>query len=154
MSTTFPVYGIQYSQVCGRIVGYQVGTPNAFFTFSIDGQNIDGYYLGDISLTHGQSPRQHIWSFVGAVGEGYTRIQSLCPCTRNTSIEYVPPFVGSDYFCDTAIRDNSWQEGVFYSNDPHWDGQGCESTSIVAVSSTIHHGSAKHFPSQLWKILS
>ena len=129
MSTTFPVYGIEYSEVCGRIVGYQFGSPNAFFYYS-NGQNIDGYYLYGISLTHGQSPRQHIWSFVGAVGEGFTHgNRHLCPCTRNSGTEYVPPFVGSDYFCDTAVRGSSTQEGVFYPDDPLWDGQGCGSTS-------------------------
>ena len=30
------------------------------------GLGIDRYYVDGISLTHGQSPRQHIWSFAGA----------------------------------------------------------------------------------------
>jgi hypothetical protein len=30
-SAMFPTRGIQYSQVCGRIVGYQIGQPEAFF---------------------------------------------------------------------------------------------------------------------------
>ena len=30
-SAMFPTQGIQYSQVCGRIIGYQVGEPEAFF---------------------------------------------------------------------------------------------------------------------------
>ena len=66
VSTTFHVHGIQYSRVCGRIVGYQLGPPVAFF-YAYRG--IDSYYIEGISLTHGQSPRQHIWSFAGAVSE-------------------------------------------------------------------------------------
>ena len=30
-SAMFPTQGIQYSQVCGRIIGYQFGEPQAFF---------------------------------------------------------------------------------------------------------------------------
>ena len=39
----------------------------------------------------------------------------------------VPPpplFVGNDYFCDTAI-DTGISGGVFYNDDPLWDGAGC-----------------------------
>ena len=130
MNTTFPVHGVQYSRVCGRIVSYQYGPPVAFYTYSYKGQtSIDSYYLEGISLTHGQSPRQHIWSFVGSAGEEDTRHYVLCPCTRAalTGIA-VPPFVGNDYFCDTAVRDNTFRRG-WYPNDPLWDGQGCGGTS-------------------------
>ena len=30
VSTTFPTYGVEYSHVCGRVIGYQDGTPGAF----------------------------------------------------------------------------------------------------------------------------
>ena len=133
VSTIFPVHGIKYSRVCGRIVGYQVGPPGAFRT-AIDeqfGQNsTDGYYLEGISITHSQPPRHHIWSFAGAVGEQYNHLMRICPCTRiGTSGIEVPSFVGDDYFCDTANRGRSLSGGFFYANDPLWDGQGCGSTS-------------------------
>ena len=70
VSTTFPVNGIEYSHVCGRIVAYQIGSPSGFSTVLLSG-NIDSDYVAGISLTHGQ-PRQHIWSFANAQGEGYT----------------------------------------------------------------------------------
>ena len=31
-SAMFPTQGVQYSQVCGRILGYQFGQPQAFFS--------------------------------------------------------------------------------------------------------------------------
>ena len=37
ISTTFPVNGVEYSRVCGRIIGYQYGSPNAFMIS--DGSN-------------------------------------------------------------------------------------------------------------------
>ena len=134
VSTTFPVHGIEYSHVCGRIIGYQIG-PNAAFRTSID-QNFqqnftDGYYINGISITHGEPPRHHIWSFAGAVGEEYDNVLlNLCACTRiEASGIPVPSFVGEDYFCDTGNRGGDFSTGVFFADDPLWDGQGCGGTS-------------------------
>ena len=92
VSTTFPVLGTEYSTVCGRIIGYQVGSTNGFIN-----DNIDSTYIAGISLTHGH-PRQHIWSFVNALSEGYEL--SACPCTRNDGsfTDTIPSFIGEDYF--------------------------------------------------------
>ena len=47
----------QYDQVCGRIIGYQIGHPESFY-YSI-GKSINSDYVDGVSLTYG-SPRQHI----------------------------------------------------------------------------------------------
>ena len=129
VSTTFPAHGIEYSQVCGRVIGYQDRTPDAFHPyFSNRALTIDDFYVDGISLTHGQSPRQHIWTFAAAVDE--TRSNHwVCPCTR-PDLPYagaVPPFIGQDYFCETGSRDQ--YQIIFYPDDPLWDGQGCGGTS-------------------------
>ena len=59
-SVHFPTYGVPYSEVCGRVTGYQYRMPEAF-----NNMGINSYYVDGVSLTHG-SPRKHIWSF--AVG--------------------------------------------------------------------------------------
>ena len=62
VSTTFPVNGVEYSRVYGRVIGYQYGDPNAFR----DGPNprvIDNLYVEGVSLTHSSSPWKHIWTF-------------------------------------------------------------------------------------------
>jgi hypothetical protein len=42
-SAIFPTQGVQYSQVCGRIIGYQFGEPQAFVLENTDQpQTIDG----------------------------------------------------------------------------------------------------------------
>ena len=65
-STTFSVGGLPYSQVCGRMRGYQLGVLVGFFG-SLSRSNIDEQYVDGIVLTHGGSgERQHIWTF--AVG--------------------------------------------------------------------------------------
>ena len=126
VSTVFPVHDIEYSRVCGRIIGYQIGTPDAFYHRSV---GIDSYYVCGISLTHGQ-PRQHIWTFANALAEETIYVREICPCSGNgTFVGSIPSFVGEDYFCDTAIRGGSWTDGFLYPNDPLWDGQGCGSAS-------------------------
>ena len=86
---------------------------------------IDSHYVDGISITHGKSPRKHIWTFVNALHEHNSARDYVCPCTntRNNPPPAVPGFVGHDYFCDTG-SENHWQY-IFYPNDPLWDGAGC-----------------------------
>ncbi len=129
VSTTYQTHGVAYTQACGRIKAYQYGSTTAFVLYDVDNKKtIDSPYLDGISLTHGQSPRQHIWTFAGARDETGSS-NYYCPCTRPniTFTGSVPPFIGQDYFCDTASRDAV--QIKFYPDDPLWDGQGCGGTS-------------------------
>ena len=124
-STTFPVYGIEYSHVCGRVRGYQVGTPEAFSrSIVITSTTIDSEpsYVDGISLTHGQSPRTHIWTFAAGVNQVRTD-RFGCPCNQQNMLT-LPAFLGQDYFCDSGVP-TGIQHGVFFPSDPLWDGQGC-----------------------------
>ena len=47
----------EYSKVCGKIRGFQTGTPDSFGNSANAG--LEGIYVDGVSLTHGQ-PRQHI----------------------------------------------------------------------------------------------
>ena len=62
-SATFSVQGVQYSQVCGRIIAYQFGQPEAFAAENLGyPMTIDGPYVDGVSVTHGY-PRQHfLWN--------------------------------------------------------------------------------------------
>ena len=84
-----------------------------------------------VSLTYGTNPRKHIWTFSAAISRTLIHQYVVCPCTHppNTASITVPPFIGSDYFCD-AGTDQWIDNSVFYpEDDPLWDGQGCPSTS-------------------------
>ena len=124
-SSTYPVYRVEYTHVCGRIIGYQDRTPDAFAPYARDVfRTIDSIYVEGVSLTHGQSPRKHIWTFAAAIDEVASDL-STCPCGR-PDLEFtgtVPPYIGQDYFCATGSR-NRFQL-IFFPNDPLWDGQGC-----------------------------
>ena len=129
VSYFFSTHGIPYSQVCGRVIAYQDGTPDGFGPYFYYGQQlgytIDDNYLDGISLTHGFNPRKHVWTFIAGAGALYPQ---YCPCSPDIDItiidELVPPFVGNDYFCDSA-RSQPSQNNVFYGDNPLWDGQNC-----------------------------
>ena len=128
-SAFFSVLGMEYQHVCGRIVGWQIGHPVAFYGNDL-GQGIDSYYVSGISITYGGPPREHIWSLAGTPDETFTNLDGLCPCSITGVSSLDPPsFVGNDFFCETGI-DYSFTAGLFYEDaDPLWDGEGCGSTS-------------------------
>ena len=129
-NVVFPTFGVEFSHVCGKVIAYQEGSPGGFFSYNSDNSiTIDDRYVEGISLTHGRSPRQHIWTFAAALDEltsfGPNR---SCPCI-NSEIEtgVAPPFINEDYFCDTGSRDRF--QHILYRDDPLWDGQGCGGSS-------------------------
>ena len=132
VSNDFDVYGAQYSHICGRVIAYQKSVLSAFFYHS---RGIDADYVYGVSLTHGQSPRQHIWTFAGALDEtAEFSSRSKCPCVNQNldPTPTLPGFIGNDYFCDTAFE-TSWDTVPNYESiqvsDPLWDGEGCGPTS-------------------------
>ncbi|XP_064388465.1 uncharacterized protein LOC135336541 [Halichondria panicea] len=129
VSTTYSTYEVEYSKVCGQIIGYQSSTSDAFDQFFKNRSlSIDDGYVDGVSLTHGQLPRQHIWTFVNAIDEIHSN-ELVCPCTR-PDLPYtgvVPPFICQDYFCETGSQQK--HTFTFYPDDPLWDGQGCGGTS-------------------------
>ena len=126
-SSHLDVHGVQYSRVCGKIIGYQQKSPDAFWPYNVNqALTIDDIYVEGISLTHGQHPRKHIWTFAAALHEvTNSHPDTVCPCTNihNNYNVLIPPYVGNDYFCDTASSGHF--ELRFYPNDPLWDGRGC-----------------------------
>ena len=124
---TYSTGSQQYDQVCGRIIGYQLGHPDAFRSST---PTIDNRYAEGISVTRG-FPRQHIWTFAAGIDERNTLSSSTCPCVNgSTAGNNIPSFVGQNYFCETGIARYDGSGNVFWPNgDPLWDGQGCGPTS-------------------------
>ena len=127
-SVTYSSLGIPYSQVCGRLVGYQFGSTEAFWYYNNRrGTTIDDPYVdGGVSITHG-NPREHIWTL--ACGHSQNKVSTHdCRCNNGNQGVLVPPWVGDDYFCDSG-NPNPTESGGFFSDDPLWDGAGCGSTT-------------------------
>ena len=126
LSVQFPSHGTSYSQVCGRVVGYQYGSPDAVSINNTPGHNnINSYYVDGVSITRG-SPRQHVWTFMAGFSDTASSGNN-CPCTNPPgNLQQVQSFVGTNYFCESGNPSNSWTQSI-YTSDPLWDGQGCGS---------------------------
>ena len=110
-----------YSQVCGRVAGYQYNSPNAFWSYLSYNLNIDQVYFDGLSIMYG-IPRKHIWTYTA--GFTYFNLgKDSCPCNHGN--RHLPPlFVGSDYYCESG-RPSGTCSPVLFSNDTLWDGQHC-----------------------------
>ena len=140
VSNSFSVQDVQYSHVCGKIIGYHNRLPLAFYYSS---RGIDRDYVQGVSLTHGQNPRKHIWTFAGASDETTNDYRYKCPCINsalNPAVSpYIPSFVGNDYFCDTALSvyyASVRPPWVLQPSDPLWDGKGCGPTNTCCSFNT------------------
>ena len=144
-SSTFPnIDGVEYDQVCGRMVGYQLGGPDAFWAYQLGAvTTIEGTYLDGVSLTHGpEGSRQHIWSFgAGTMEQGATAAHE-CPCDT-TAYTVIPPFVGNDYFCETGVLTATCTD-QYIGDDPLWDGMNC-----IASSTCCEFNSPPYFTKTL-----
>ena len=125
-SVTFSTDGKEYTHVCGRAIGYQYGTTDAFGHDEPPGP-IDNHYVDGLSVTHGQpGDRTHIWTFAVGVDE-VGRISDRCPCSANPdNSAIVPSYVAANYFCESGVPyPDGFSFGTFYADDPLWDGDGC-----------------------------
>ena len=87
--------------MCGRARGYQKGDTWAFYGTAPDlYRTIDEDYVSGLSITYGNNPRQHIWTFASGRGEKYNHALN-CPCTTTAALS-PPSYVGSNYYCESA----------------------------------------------------
>ncbi len=142
VSATFSTSGLLYSQVCGRIRGYQYESPDAFYYTS---DSIESRYVDGVSVTHGPpSSRKHVWTF--ATGNSESSTYGSCPCAPNADLSSirVPSFVGQDYFCESGISARHAYARL-YPDDPLWDGDGC----TVAGNTCCQFNNPPYFTKQL-----
>ena len=109
VSVRLPTHGVPFSEVCGRVTGYQYWSPNALY-----GSTINYYYVDGVSLTYGSS-RKHIWSFAAANQESSTQ----CLCSHGAkNANY--SLIGNDNFCESGNSGPSVQRRLY--PEPLWDG--------------------------------
>ncbi len=150
VSTNFSPNRLQYSQVCGRITGYQYRKVYGLLFYTDpttypEAQSIESFYVDGVSVTHGPpGSREHVWTFASGYNEEISTAWA-CPCAPNAdSSNVVPPFVGQDYFCESGV---STGEPTFrlYSEDPLWDGDGC----TIAGNSCCEFNNPPYFTKHL-----
>ena len=118
---------VEYTKVCGRVRGYQYSSPDGFQPHHDNNIGIEGGYVDGVSITQGQSPRRHIWTF--AAGNDYSTTGSAgCPCTNIGSYSgTVPSFVQNNHFCESGFE--SLILTTFAGGDPLWDGSNCRTST-------------------------
>ena len=142
MASCYSVFfstGYQYSSVCGRVLGYQLGTVDAFTDPTSPGfvnnartidATIDGAYLDGVSITHG-TPRNHIWSY--AAGSDPKWPKYSCPCIDDYMGPGPQPFVGNHYFCESGNGNPT----EIAPNDKLWDGLMCINEGTCCTNKTL-----------------
>ena len=82
-SVMFSTSGVEYTKVCGKVIAYQDSTPDAFGDY-VRGANltINSNYVDGVSLTHGHTPRNHIWTFAAALDEYRRSMSTICECSH------------------------------------------------------------------------
>ena len=124
-SIIFPIpNNISYSSVCGKVLGYQKGSPQAINT-GAGHYNLNSYYVDGVSITYGEAPnRQHIWTFMASYQEAGNGLFT-CPCYIASTIPAVQTFIGDDYFCEAGFSAGNPNPSTMYTDDPLWDGESC-----------------------------
>ena len=124
VATAFSSRGVEYSRVCGRVIGYQFGRVNAFAAYHQRTHTTLGSpFLDGVVLTYG-SPRCHIWSFAAAISQTNSGVTG-CSCFSAAVPGATPSFVHSDYFCDSGYQYSTQTPLDYLVHEPLWDGAGC-----------------------------
>ena len=128
---------IKYSQVCGKVIGYQVGWTDATARRANSTKNnINTYYVDGVSLTQG-NPREHIWTLMSGATDRNNINYNSCPCD-SIDPSPAPSFVGSDYYCEAGYQGSTGPKfGHFYSSDRLWDGKDCGSNETACCQSNL-----------------
>jgi len=123
-----------FQHFCGKVIGYQKGTPDGFNEKAVVGTQIDDCYLDGLSITYGQQ-RKHLWSLaIGVSLDNFTTLGN-CPCSENAG-QSPPSFVRDDYYCDSASIGLPLTSAYFPDN-PVWDGEGCSSNNSCCAQANM-----------------
>ena len=112
-SVRYPTLGLNFTQVCGRAIGYMYSSADGLDAISTS-KTIDNPYVDGLSITYG-TPRHHLWTYAaGHIGR--------CLCHPRSFASQPPSFVGQHYYCD------GWPQAYtsrWYTQYPLWNGEGC-----------------------------
>ena len=121
----YPTYfnntNLSYQHICGKVVGYQKGTSDAFYTFHYPSKSLDIPYVDGVSFTY-STPRKHLFTYANGFSYGTSHTRPKCPCVGGDN---PPTFVRHHYFCESGTTGGPGHSTV-YSTDLLWDGKGCK----------------------------
>ena len=136
-SQTYPIDGVPYAEVCGKAIGYQYGSPDTAQYPLETNHGIEVAYTDGISITHGSTPRKHIWTYMGGVHEKPIGIiANSCPCISKGVPLLHNNFIGNHFYCESGNPSLKWQSR-WYLNDPLWDGKRCPTGNSCCANSGL-----------------
>ena len=129
----------QYSRVCGRVIGFQVGSPDGFNPTHDSQLTMDGVIIG-----HGAS-HHHIWSYIaGATDRSSFHRQSNCPCSSTAGVTpnaMQSQMIADNYYCESGNPTNSFPNNIIYSIQVIPSGMASSVKVPAAVVPSLPHGS-------------
>ena len=136
-SVNFSTDQTSYSKVCGRVKGYQKGIMDGFFPSAYShgmakhykpinaSRSLDGVYVDGISITSGNPPRKHVWTYAVGLSDDYNYTDVNCPCAKYPGPD-PPSYVGNHYYCESGITGpHRGNFNKLFNKDPLWDGASC-----------------------------
>ena len=113
--------------MCGRIIGYQVGSPDGLNQYH--GMiSLNQGYMDGVSITYGY-PHHHIWSYVAGAYE--TRpTPSSCPPAQGAEPH---KFIGSNHYLESGYPSNTFIPLEVFTSDPLLDGEQCCSSTTKSL---------------------
>ena len=126
-SVNYSSNGLQYSKVCGQIVGYQLGSTDVFDDVQVD---IDSAYVDGVSITHGH-PRTHVWTYAAGEFDYLGSGNELWSCPwllagSGFTPQIAPLYIGDNYYCESGNSNAEYPSSLTDSSDLLWDGLQCE----------------------------
>ena len=131
-----------YQHICGRVVGYQKGTPDGYYASeytTYQSKAIDGPCVDGISLTYG-TPRKHLFTYASGVSSGRVSKRGNCPCAYYPGTN-PPGFVRDHHYCESGSINSPPSATVFYSDPCGMEKDA--SVATVAVHRLVWHGSTE-----------
>ena len=136
-SAHFSTNSTSYSKVCGKVLGYQKGSMDAFHPYAYahgkanaytpgttTSRSLDGVYVDGISITSGK-PRKHVWTYAVGLSDDGNYPTLNCPCAKTPGPD-PPVFVSNHYYCESGNTGTyNGEYATLYTDDPLWDGVGC-----------------------------
>ena len=130
-SANFSTHGMNYSQVCGRLRGYQVGSTGGFGPYVNDPTS--GIIVDGVLISHGKT-QKHIWAYATGLEQLFQKHDNvICPCASYKFNGTVPSFIRNDYYCDSGVDSNP-ERAKFYTT-PLWTGEGCTPPNLCCSHS-------------------
>ena len=123
-SMLFEPFGLTYSQVCGYVRGYSFDSVDAFADSHGGSRNqpLSGNYVDGVSISYGNPPAHHLWTYAAGVAEQGGYVAWSCPCRSGPT---APLYVGSDFYCESGSSENPRLPYTWHTSDPLWDGMQC-----------------------------